>query len=47
MRREDDRLVIEPVRRRGLMALLAILPTIEEDFPDVDAGALVLDDVKL
>ena len=47
MRREDDRLVIEPVRRKGLMAMLAILPTIEEDFPDVDAGALVLDDVKL
>ena len=47
MRREDDRLVIEPVRRKGLMAILAILPTIEEDFPDVDVGALVLDDVKL
>ena len=47
MRREDDRLVIEPVRRKGLMAMLAILPTIEEDFPDVDAGTLVLDDVKL
>lgn len=47
MRREDDRLVIEPVRRKGLMAMLATLPTIEEDFPDVDAGVLVLDDVKL
>ncbi|MCS6912349.1 MAG: hypothetical protein NZ890_03830, partial [Myxococcota bacterium] len=38
IRREEDRLVIEPVRRQGLLATLAALPVIEEDFPDVDAG---------
>lgn len=47
MRREDDRLVIEPVRKRGLLATLATLPVLEEDFPDVDAGLLAPDDVDL
>lgn len=47
MRREDDRLVIEPVRKRGLLATLATLPVLEEDFPDVDAGLLAPDDVEL
>lgn len=47
MRREDDRLIIEPLHRKGLLALLATLPPIEEDFPDVDAGLLVPDDVDL
>lgn len=47
MRREDDRLVIEPVRRMGLLAVLATLPSIEEDFPDVDEGLLGLDDIRL
>lgn len=45
MRQEDGRLVIEPVRRRGLLATLSILSPLEEDFPDVDAGLSVLDDV--
>ncbi len=48
MRREDDRLVIEPVRRRGLLATLATLPPlIEEAFPDVDVGLPALDDIDL
>lgn len=47
MRREDDRLVIEPVRRPGLLATLASLRPLEEDFPDVDADVLPLDDVDL
>lgn len=47
MRREDDRLVIEPVRKRGLLATLATLPVLEEDFPDVDGGLLAPDDVEL
>lgn len=38
MHREGDRLVIEPLHRRGLLALLATLDPIEEDFPDVDEG---------
>ena len=40
---EEDRLIIEPLRRRGLLATLAKLPTLEDDFPDVDRGLLPLD----
>ena len=32
IRREDDRLVIEPVRKQGLLATLAKLPILDEDF---------------
>jgi virulence-associated protein VagC len=35
---EEDRLIIEPLRRRGLLATLAKLPTLEEEFPGVDRG---------
>lgn len=47
MRREDDRLIIEPVRKKDLLAVLAGLQPLEEDFPDVDAGLLPADDVDL
>lgn len=47
MRREDDRLVIEPVKRKGLLATLATLSPIEEDFPDVDSGLLGLDSIEI
>ncbi len=47
MRREEDRLVIEPVRGKGLLATLASLRPLDEDFPDVDTGLLALDDVEL
>jgi antitoxin VapB len=35
MHRDGDRLVIEPVRRRGLLALLKTMRPIE-DFPEID-----------
>ena len=47
MRREDDRLIIEPIRNTGLLALLATMEPIDEDFPDTDAGLPPLDDVAL
>ncbi len=47
MRREDDRLVIEPVKRKGLLATLATLSPVEEDFPDVDSGLLGLDSLEI
>ncbi len=34
MRREGDRLVIEPAPPRSLLAILAGLKPIDEDFPD-------------
>ena len=36
MRRDGDRLVIEPVRKRGLVALLAAMAPIGEGFPEID-----------
>jgi antitoxin VapB len=40
MHRDGDRLVIEPVRKKGLIALLASLDAIDEDFGDLDAVRL-------
>lgn len=47
IRREDDRLVIEPIRKKGLLATLSTLRALDEDFPDVDEGLLPLDGVGL
>jgi antitoxin VapB len=35
MYRDGDRLVIEPVRKRGLVALLRTMKPMEEDFPEI------------
>lgn len=35
MHREGDRLVIEPIRKRGLVALLKSMKPLEEDFPEI------------
>ena len=34
--RDGDRLIIEPVRRRGLAALLDSWEPLSEDFPEID-----------
>ena len=47
IRREGDRLIVEPVRKGRLLALLATLEPIEETFPDVDDGLPPPDDVEL
>jgi len=36
MHRDGDRLVIEPVRKRGLIALLKTMKPVEEEFPEID-----------
>ena len=36
MHRDGDRLVIEPVRKRGLIALLKSMTPLDEEFPLVD-----------
>jgi antitoxin VapB len=36
MHRDGDRLVIEPVRKRGLVALLQSMAPLDEDFPEID-----------
>jgi antitoxin VapB len=36
MHRDGDRLVIEPVRKRGLLALLKTMKPLKVDFPEFD-----------
>jgi antitoxin VapB len=36
MHRDGERLVIEPVRKRGLIALLKAMKPVEEGFPEID-----------
>lgn len=36
MHRDGDRLVIEPVRKRGLIALLKSMAPLDEEFPQID-----------
>jgi antitoxin VapB len=39
MHRDGDRLVIEPVRKRGLVALLKTMKPLGEDFSEIDDPA--------
>jgi len=43
--RDGDRLVIEPVRKRGLVALLKTMNPVEDEFPEIDDSALPPEDV--
>ena len=46
--REGDRLIIEPItKRRGLLATLAALEPLHDEFPDVDEALPPLDDIDL
>ena len=36
MHRDGDRLVIEPVRKRGLIALLKTMKPLDEEFPPIE-----------
>ena len=47
LRKEGDRLIVEPVRKGRLLALLSTLEPLETHFPDVDKGLPPLDDVVL
>jgi antitoxin VapB len=45
LRKEGDRLVIEPTPKKSLLELLQGLEPIDEEFPDIDE--LPLDDVTI
>jgi antitoxin VapB len=45
MHRDGDRLVIEPVRRRGLVALLKTMKPLDEEFPEIDDPAPAAENV--
>ena len=47
LRKEGDRLIVEPVRKGRLLALLSTLEPLDESFPDVDEDLAPLDNVDL
>jgi antitoxin VapB len=47
LRKEGDCLIIEPVRKGRLLALLETLKPLKQKFPDVDEDLAPLDDVAL
>lgn len=47
IRKEGDKLIVEPIRKGRLLALLATLEPLDEPFPDVDEALPPLDDVML
>ncbi len=47
LRKEGDRLIIEPIPRISLLDLLKSLPDIPDEFPDPDEKLLPLDKILL
>ena len=47
MHRDGNRLVIEPLRKRGLLALLDSIEPFADEFPDIDKDLPPLRDVKI
>ena len=47
IRKEGDRLIVEPIRKGRLLALLTTLDSLDEPFPDVDEDLPPLDHVVL
>ena len=46
--RDGERLIVEPIKQKtGLLAVLADLKSIDEEFPDVDSKLMPLDDIHL
>ena len=46
IRKDGDKLIIEPVRTGRLLALLATLEDLDTTFPEMDEALLPLDKVK-
>ena len=47
IRKEGDRLIVEPVRKGRLLALLATLDPLDEAFPDIDESLAPLDNLTI
>lgn len=47
IRKEGNKLIIEPVENRSLLKVIAGWQPLPDDFPDVDADLLPLDDIEL
>lgn len=47
LRKEGDRLIVEPVRKGRLLALLSSLEPLDEPFPDIAEDLPAPDDIEL
>ena len=47
VRKEGNRLIVEPVEKRGLLNILSGLKKLDETFPDIDDELPPLDDITL
>ncbi len=47
IQKEGALLIVKPLKRPSLLALLATLEALDEDFPDVDEGLLPPDDLEI
>lgn len=47
MRKEGKKLILEPLKKKGLLSVLEELEPLDVDFPDIDKNLLPLDDVQL
>jgi len=47
IRKEGEKLIIEPYLQKTLLEILATLDDIDEEFPNIDEGLLPLDDIEL
>ncbi len=47
IRKEGDRLILEPLGKAGLLSVLAGLQPLDETFPDVDENLFPADDIRL
>ncbi len=47
LRKEGDRLILEPLGKAGLLSVLAGLKPIDETFPDIDDDLPQPDDISL
>ena len=45
IRKEGDKLIIEPVKKKSLKELLPVLPTLDEDFPEIADPVVEPDDI--
>lgn len=43
--RDGDKLVITPIRKRGLVALLDSWEPLSEDFPDIEDAPIMAEDI--
>ena len=47
IRKEGEKLTIEPYLQKKLVEILATLDDIDEEFPNIDEGLLPLDNIEL